>query len=508
MRFLGVLATVVMISRMALATSVVSCETAIEMAEKDPNSSVYEQCGFNDADLAWNQWAGFVSQKEFKRALYELCVRWPDHMYSDLYCEKSANLGYAPAIAEQGHRLMYKGMSQSAVSHYTRALQTGGLSDEQEGKIAEQLGLYYLNPNAQNYAPAKAVAFLQEASKKRSALANNTLGYLYYTGELGVSQSHEEAFKYFWRAILLGCPAAEENLGLFHLARLQQVQPETALRYMQKTAYTCTGVSESNTPELKKPIGCECADALQQAQKYLEKPYIFVETWGKTARIKDKNANELTVSLNQKLPTGYTVTDIRPTAVILQKGKERVILNKITNLPCIQYCESVAVDGAPGEEIHIKPYRLIFTPNECQDLLYYAPALVDVSKPFVGQKECAGGMMGQVDPLLELMKKDEQKKPSKVRSQKKKGLGVQGRIGVNPSQESEQTQIAPETVKSETERKAVSVGAKTRTVSKNPKAPTNEGKKRLDPRYLDTNKYSRPKKEIRFTVGGGALSKE
>ena len=115
---------------MAQMTVPADCEVMLASAEETiGETTVYDTCGFSDAVTAWDKWAGWVSQKQYKRALYELCIRYPNHPYSDLYCEKSANLGYAPAVAEQGHRLMDKGLNKPAVEHYTRALQTRSLSD-------------------------------------------------------------------------------------------------------------------------------------------------------------------------------------------------------------------------------------------------------------------------------------------------------------------------------------------------------------------------------------------
>ena len=179
------------------------------------DTNVYDLCGFNDPDVAWTKWSGLASQKHWKKALYQLCIRYPAHEYSGLYCEKSANLGYGPALAVMGHRAMDEGLGDLAVQYYTRALQSKELSDEQEGEVAEQLGLYYMEQNSNHYAPSKAVAFFENAARRSSPLANNILGVLSYTGDLGVTVDAKKAFEYFWRAALLGCPMAEENIACF-----------------------------------------------------------------------------------------------------------------------------------------------------------------------------------------------------------------------------------------------------------------------------------------------------
>ena len=384
------------------------CKNKVEQAETTNDLSVYDTCGFNDVKLAWDEWAGLASQKKYKKALYQLCVRWPSHPYSDMYCEKSANLGYEPAIIEQGHRLMEKGLNETAITYYARALKTQNLTDEQEGQVAEQLALYYLDEKSKGYAPSKAVVFFTEAAKKRSALANNALGYLFYTGELGVPASDEMAFKSFWRAILLGCPAAEENLGVFHLARLQQIDRPTAIYHMKQVAFTCAGISEKQQETAIRPVGCGCEVMAEQIEKHKDKPYYLIDVSGSKATLKDKKGATIVVEKGNKTALDYHVLEVRKTAVILGKNGNRVILNLTTDWECVNYCQKMAEAGIQSD-VHIRPYRLTFTPQECQDLMYYAPQLVDTSKPFVGQRECAGGSEAVSDPLLDLLRDEPQK---------------------------------------------------------------------------------------------------
>ena len=384
------------------------CKSKVEQAETTNDLSVYDECGFNDVKIAWDEWAGLASQKKYQKALYQLCARWPTHPYSDMYCEKSANLGYAPAIIEQGHRLMEKGLNETAVTYYARALQTASLTDEQQGQVAEQLALYYLDEKSKGYAPSKAVAFFTEAAKMRSALANNALGYLFYTGELGVPANDEMAFKSFWRAILLGCPAAEENLGVFHLARLQQIDRTTALYHMKQVAFTCEGVSEKPQNTLVRPMGCGCKEMTEQIEKHKDKPYYLISVAGTKATLKDKKGATIVVEKGSRTASGLHVLEIRKTAVILGKDGYRVILNLTDNWECINYCQMMMEAGVRAD-VQIRPYRLTFTPQECQDLMYYAPQLVDTSRPFVGKKECAGDSENITDPLLDLLRNDPQK---------------------------------------------------------------------------------------------------
>lgn len=494
MRFLSLflLGSILTTSVMAQTSVLTECEEKVAQAETNQEVAVYDECGFNNVDTAWNTWAGWVSQKEYKKALYQLCVRWPNHMYSDLYCEKSANLGYAPAVAEQGHRLMDKGLSVSAVEHYVRALQIGGLSDEQEGRVAERLGMYYLDETGEAYAPAKAVEFLAEAAKKRSAVANNMIGYLFYTGEYGQPQKDTKAFEYFWRAILLGCPAAEENLGLFHLVRGNQLKRETAQKYMRSLAFSCAGTSSEGTEVLIKPIGCNCENAKEIVSRHQNKPYYLVDVVGDEARLQDHNGKIISVHTGKRLSDDFVVAEIRKTAVILEKAEQRLILNLVPNMQCIDYCQKMTLSDGTVEDVKIKPYRLTFTPSECRDLLYYAPALVDMNLPFVGKSECAGSGMAGEDALLQLMRQDNTSQmldePTKSSDQNVQPVhtGVTGQIGVPVAQ----PQVIPQKTPTKSSQRTRKTQKKTKT---QPELTRSKG---------GVQRTKQRTKQLRFTVGG------
>lgn len=383
------------------------CELSISKAELNKDETAYTRCGFDDEVMAFSKWSGFVSQKQLKKGMFELCMRHPTHEYGPIYCQKSADLGYGPALAELGHLAMQEGTAESALRYYTRALASKQLNEEQEGKVAEQLGLYYLQ-TGDHYAPAKGVAFMTAAAKKRSALANNAMGYLSYTGDLGVKQDSKEAFTYFWRAVLLDCPAAEENVGMFHLARLQKITSQTASVYMKQKALSCQATPVHQTSGgtvMPKPVGCDCSVALDETQRGDSKPYYLIDITGTKAKLKDKQGATQTVQQGQTLASGYTVAEIRKTVVILTKSVERVILNLMPAESCLSYCQTQSAAGTE-ENIQIKPYRITFTPNECQDIMYYAKALVDTSKPFIGKNQCASETPLVEDPLLNMLGAD------------------------------------------------------------------------------------------------------
>lgn len=411
------------------------CDQMVAEAEVTNNTNVYDLCGFNDPDIAWTKWSGLASQKHWEKALYQLCVRYPAHEYSGLYCEKSANLGYGPALAVMGHRAMDEDHGDMAVQYYTRALQSKELNEEQQGEVAEQLGLYYMEQDSSHYTPSKAVAFFQNAARRRSALSNNIMGVLSYTGDLGVKQDSKQAFEYFWRAALLGCKMAQENIGLFHLARKNQISFEMAAQNMQEHIFTCEETGREH--ELVMPKSdCDCPKVLAEFGRYSSKPYYLIDSQGTTARLQDHNGATLNVTRGQLLTSDYRVDDIRATAVILTKGAERIIINKYKPNDCLAYCEKnpTATVGQEGQKVKIVPYHFTFTPNECRDIMYYAAALVDTSKPFVGKDRCAMGE-GVIldDPLLQLLDENNNEQSALSNAIQNGQTGVAGTQGTAKS---------------------------------------------------------------------------
>ncbi len=392
----------------------IDCLTLLMVAEETPDAdmSVYDTCGFNNEKIAWSQWAGLASEKKMKKALFQLCDRYPDHMYGSLYCRKSAQLGYGPALAAVGHLDMEMGNVQAAMRFYEQALGTHDLTAEQESAIAERMGIYYLTPNTPQYDPEKAMAFLDKATGGRSALANNVMGYVSFTGSYGYGVHYKKAFEYFWRAILLGCPAAEENLGLFHLVRQEKIDVETATRHMERNLLSCTVAkpkeeSKRATVDVSK---CKCETVLEAERRYRAAPFLLSETNENTAVLLRPTGAKLLVRLDEKMPEGFVVKEIRKAAVILSNGKDRIVLNKYQPDTCLDYCQNIPEEGnieAPVQEtVKIQPYRLTFTPDECETIRVYAPELVDINLPFTGKVEC--GMTDEAstasqDELLNLM---------------------------------------------------------------------------------------------------------
>ncbi len=395
----GLLLGCVLFSFGAYAATVEECPVLLEQAEKEEIRDVnpYDFCGFGDENLVWSKWAPYASQHQLKKALYEICIRYPKHVYHDIYCEKSAQLGYGPALALKAESLLEKGESETGLKWATQAIETKELSVEQTGHLLETIGFYYLKNDNPKYR-----AYFEQAALRRSALANHILSVIIY-GESEQNKANEKmAFQLIWRAILLGCPNAEENLGLFHLARQKKIPFETAFRIMQDKMNSCDAlpIEEKKADSTDESFyECRCKTAIENEKRFREKPYLLMRIEGEQAMLKDASGQEYQVSVKDNLPEQGIVAEIRKSAVILTYPNDRVILNLYKPDKCAAFCEKNKIEEnlTPEEMqkrlmgdvgIRIQPYRLSFTPQECETLLYYAPELVDTSLPFVGKEEC------------------------------------------------------------------------------------------------------------------------
>ncbi len=363
------------------------CQKQLEAAEKDFTLFPYETCGFSDEEEVWNYLAPLASEKQWRRALFEICDHYPESQYGFLYCQKAADLGFGPAQMTIGHIALLQKKPDLASAYYALALQSGHLDQAQINEIAENLAGVYLDENSGFFQPEKGIAFLKQAADNRSALSNNTLGFLHFAGKLSAKENKEDAFKYFWRAILLGCPAAEENLGVFQLERLGKISYETAVRNMLPAAFTCTATSEADiNARLEKNNLCQCPALRKNPALFFEKPYFLTLADDDEATLISRTTNKLLhIKEGQKLDDGFIVQEIRPSAVIMQRKNERLIVNMF---PKPEECLSFCRQSASLTDRVIKPYHLTFTPQECEDLLYYAGFLVDMHLPFRGKREC------------------------------------------------------------------------------------------------------------------------
>ncbi len=447
----SLLAVVCLIPFSCLAEDVqtLPCENIFEKLETGElnDNSLYDKCGFSNEELVWNKWAGYVSQKKMRRAIFEICKRFPNHEYNTLYCDKAIALQYPPALIYAGEKAIDQNDYQTGYDYLTRALETKELSIEEEGKLLEILGVYYLKN-----ADKRAQTYLETAAQKDSALANTLMGINYYAKKNERLGNDEIAFDYFWKAVLIGCKKAEENIGLYQLEKQGKITYERALSDMKKNMYSCAETKEKPADIKRKDLyQCKCKSAIDTHKRFSDKSYIVRRTEAQMAVLEEKNGEITTVSEGSVLPSGATVQEVRKTAVILlYPSGEREILNLYKKDDCVDFClknniqDNLKPDemririGGIKEKIKIKPYHITFTPNECQFLEHYADKFKKLDGPYVGKEECkivyhpteADPILTQITPIenevldsFEEFPKDKKKKePSTLSDAEKREL--------------------------------------------------------------------------------------
>ena len=361
---------------------------------KTDDIHIFDECGFNDEKLTWSRWAPYASQKKSKRALYEICKRYPNHLYHDMYCQKAYATGYGPSLVYKAVQTARKGDINQAFKLVNQAIEAGDLGVEEKGMIAETFAIHYLKNNDEKYK-----TYLQSASENRSALANHISGILLYMASDGKVENTKEAFNHIWRAILLGCESAQENLGLYHLAKQGKISVQEAKDMMQQKMYSCEKTSlETVKTYTSDELSCQCGTALKEESKFVEKPYLLLEVDGMRAVLQDKAGETYSVTEGDNLPNRGTVTEIHKAGVVLKFPNDRIILNLYKTSPCLTFCkEHNITQNLTFDEMkkrlmpdkpRILPYHLTFNAQECDTINYYAPSLVDVTLPYVGKKEC------------------------------------------------------------------------------------------------------------------------
>jgi len=258
-----------------------NCQTLISAAEEEDNPEVYVECGFNEPHTALTYWAPLAERNEWPKALYQIYKTHNTFPVVKGYLYKAAQLGYTPAIVAVGDEFFDQGKIPEAMRYYNAAVRAD-LDEETQGKITGRLALLYADPKSSYYDMKKALPLLQKASLQRHALSNNVLGTLSLFGRDGMPQNAEESFKYFWRAILLGCPAAEENLGFFLMARDHYIKNATLEQEVLARTYSCDPVEKtsiSDPPYHLKFDAQQCASINYYAQRLVDTSLPFT---GKT----------------------------------------------------------------------------------------------------------------------------------------------------------------------------------------------------------------------------------
>ena len=249
-----------------------TCQNLVLESETEYDSTTYDECGFNDLRNAIAYWAPLAEQNKWANALYEIYKRHPDYPSIKNYLYKAAQLGQSNAMVLVGHELFDQDKIAEAMRYYNIAIH-GDLDEQTQGDITGRLAMLYANPNGPYYDIDKALPLLQKAALQRQAKPNNILGILSLFGMGGMPQNAEESFKYFWRAILLGCPAAEENLGFFLLAKDKKINNTTLRQEMMARAYSCDSVAETSTdypPYHFTFSPQQCADLNYYAQRLVD----------------------------------------------------------------------------------------------------------------------------------------------------------------------------------------------------------------------------------------------
>ncbi|MBO7244926.1 MAG: hypothetical protein J6V53_06595 [Alphaproteobacteria bacterium] len=412
----------------------IDCEKLLEDLEtgKIQDTSNYDKCGFANEEFVWSKWAGYVSEKKMKRAIHEICVRYPDHEYHDLYCEKAILLGHPAAYILKGRKLIEKDDFQGGYEYLTKALATNALTQEEEAQVLEILGFYYMRTNN-----SKAFSYLDAAAKKGSAVAHNILAYNFFLKKDESLGNEEAALDHFWQAILIGCKTAEENYGLMQLAKQGKITSQKAEAEMRKNIKSCTPISAQKRFADNKLYNCRCAFSLEQEKRLNQKPYLLLKTEAKMAVLKDtQTGDEISVTEQRNLPNGANVLEVRKTAVILRyPGDVREILNLYKKDECVDFCKTnhitnnlsaeemrLKIEGAK-ETVRIKPYHITYTPKECEFISYYAEKLLPVGADYKGKEECKNLVLEE-DAILQNMEMPEQKIVQPVMKKKEETVDV------------------------------------------------------------------------------------
>jgi len=388
-------------SAMAQNLSSEACERLLAAAETKPDPVIYDDCGFNDENRAWNEWAPWAAAHDMKHAVFELCKRYPNHTYGPIYCEKAIKLNFGPALAYMGEKRLSAGKNKEALDYFNRAVKSGDLTENERVSIMEKLGTLYLTKEAEEYAPDAGIALLTRAANKRSAMANNALAYLIYSGEHRIKKDPQKALSFLWRSILLGCKAAEENLGAYHLARQGRIPVNEAVYYMSLQAFTCDPFDKEDTDD-SAVLGCDCAKILEQDAFFKKQPYLYLDLRADDKIVLQTPAGDvLSVDKTDILPDSVIIQEVKPTLLTLIQNGKKIFVNRYHTGNCVNQCLKYAANPPKKKPIAIRPYHLTFTEQECATIDYYAKKLVDTTLPYVGKEEChTGAGMDETTKLL------------------------------------------------------------------------------------------------------------
>lgn len=365
------------------------CEKELLDAEQNRQETIYLQCGFDDESTAMNTWAPWAQENQAYQALYEIYTRHPHYWSSPDLFNAAIQGKNGPALVLKATELYQQKNYPEAISLYSEALRSPLLNDEEKGLITQNIGLLYLNPQSSYYNAKKGLPLIKKATQQRSALSNNIMGVYSLFGLEETTVDEKEAFFYLWRAALLGCPSAQENLGVYYLLYNKKISKQQAWEEMKDKIFSCevSHLPENAVIQQTSAMNCDCPkiqerlNLINDAEEY---KFIFKE---KNQNIlENKSGQRFYVQVGTVLPDGNKVQEIRKNVVILNNPKK--VLYLLPSNDCIQFCKNKQKNKAEQKQ-KITPYHFTFSQKECSDILYYAEQLVDTKRPFVGKKECA-----------------------------------------------------------------------------------------------------------------------
>lgn len=370
------------------AQTVVSenCKQLIEQAETTDDLDIYDDCGFLQGPTALSTWNEYALDKKLKKALYQLCIRYPSYPAGIKACHKSAELGYPAAKAVLGHFALKNDNLLEALGLYKEALSSDTLSTYEKARIEEELGAYYLRTATADFNAVQGLELLKKTAEQRMPLSNSILAALSMLGKYNLPVDEQYQTTHAWRAILLNCPMAEEIWGISKLYKQGKIKKEFAEYEINRRLYSCTEPEPDYAKTWKK---CDCDTVLLEERIADKKPFKLISSTGKEAVLEDKKNKRITVKQGDILPNWsvLTVTDL---SVTLQSQKKQVTIYMNQEKPCLSICMNIQQTGIsiPKEVVAIKPYRLTFSQLECESIIYYANTLLDPELPFVGKEQC------------------------------------------------------------------------------------------------------------------------
>lgn len=369
------------------------CQRLLPLAEEKTSDWVYEYCDFNNAGSAWEVWPSVLTEKGYRRAMYELCARHPQNALSNLYCQKSADLGYVPALYELALRDAQTEKWDSYVEKLSKIIKTNpldkkiilsGLSDEVALRAYRDLGIYQL----QSGKMQQAVDLLQVAADLDDADSAHVLAIL-FLWKSNDEQTAALSSKYWAKAMLLGCVAAEDNWNLYQLYQEGRIRSEDIRTAMEERMFSCVPKQAGvNLSSVLTVDDCDCVQILAWAENQKDKPFEIVSIEGEKAVVKERSSNKLYyIKKMDGLPNDYFVEDIQKNTVVLKRLGKKSILIYREDAACIPLCENKNIIF-PEQLEQLPVQRLIFTRQECEMLADNISELNDLSKPFAGLPEC------------------------------------------------------------------------------------------------------------------------